>query len=95
MDMMRCLQAVNVDSNVVGWYTSANLGAIWTDKTISTQFEYQMSLKKSVLLVYDTARSQQGHVSLKAFRLTDAFMELYQVYIHFHPLLHKKKKKND
>eukprot|EP00742_Colponemidia_sp_Colp-10_P000999 GILJ01001081.1.p1 GENE.GILJ01001081.1~~GILJ01001081.1.p1 ORF type:complete len:342 (+),score=57.84 GILJ01001081.1:46-1026(+) len=76
--MMRSLREVNVDSNTVGWYQSTYLGSFLNEAMIENQYAYQDTLKKSVVLVYDPLKTNSGHLSLQAFRLTDAFMALYK-----------------
>jgi len=74
---MKCLREINVDSNVVGWYQSTSLGNFVTKELVENQFYYQSSYQlneKTVALVYDAARSAQGALSLRAFRLTPQLM---------------------
>jgi len=80
LDMMRCLREVNVDNNTVGWYRSATLGNFMDLNLIDTQYNYQHSLSaKSVVIIHDVSKSAaQGNLSLRAFRLTNAFMALYK-----------------
>ncbi|ORE05706.1 hypothetical protein BCV72DRAFT_134022 [Rhizopus microsporus var. microsporus] len=80
LDMMRCLRAVNVDNNTVGWYRSAHLGSFVDLSLIETQYNYQNSLSaQSVVLIHDVSKSAaQGNLSIRAFRLTDAFMKAYE-----------------
>jgi len=78
IDMMRCLRAVNVDHNTVGWYQSTYLSSYLTLSMIDTQFNYQANIKKCVVVIYDPLSTSQGSLSLRAFRLTDAFMNLYK-----------------
>lgn len=77
-EYMRCLREVNADYNAVGWYSSALMGSFLNESTIETQFKFQDSIKKSILLVYDPLRTSQGVLSLRAFRLSAAFIELYK-----------------
>ncbi|KAI9248209.1 hypothetical protein BDA99DRAFT_470719 [Phascolomyces articulosus] len=79
LDMMRCLRAVNVDNNTVGWYRSAHLGNFVDSNLIDTQYSYQKSLSAhSAVIIHDVSKSAaQGNLSLRAFRLTDAFMKQY------------------
>jgi translation initiation factor 3 subunit H len=77
LEMMRCMREVNVDNNTVGWYQSAYLGSYVNESMVETQFNYQQNLKKSVVMVFDPVLSTESHLSLKAFRLTDAFMTLF------------------
>jgi len=83
MDMLRCLREVNVDTNTVGWYTSVDIGSFLKEKnlmetTIETQFNYQERIKKSVVVIYDPLKTSLGVLSLKAYRLTQQFMDVYK-----------------
>jgi hypothetical protein len=80
LDMMRCLRAVNVDNNTVGWYRSAHLGNFVDLSLIETQYSYQNSLSaQSVVLIHDVSKSSaQGNLSLRAFRLQENFMKAYE-----------------
>jgi len=79
IEMMRCLREVNVDNNTVGWYSSTYMGSFINEGSIETQFNYQEKMnKKCVMLVYDPLKTSQGILSLKAYRLTQAFIELYK-----------------
>lgn len=99
-EMMRHLREVNVDNNTVGWYTSTYLSSFLSESLIHDQFNYQTTISKCVVVVYDPlkvrmpcalqstsrasrstvlghAQTNQGELSLKAYRLSDAFIELY------------------
>ena len=70
---MKCLREINVDSNVVGWYQSTSLGNFITKELVENQFFYQSSTQlneRTIALIYDAARSAQGALALRAFRLT-------------------------
>ncbi|KAI9749704.1 MAG: Eukaryotic translation initiation factor 3 subunit H [Lichina confinis] len=74
-DMIKNLREVNVDSNNVGWYTSAAMGNFVTANMVENQFFYQKELnERTVALVQDISRSLQGSLSLRAFRLSPSFM---------------------
>lgn len=77
-DMMRCLREVNVDNNAVGWYTSTYLGTFLSEGMIETQYNYQSTIKKCVVIVFDPLKTSQGLLSFEAYRLTQPFMELYK-----------------
>eukprot|EP01116_Phalansterium_solitarium_P003352 TRINITY_DN14170_c0_g1_i1.p1 TRINITY_DN14170_c0_g1~~TRINITY_DN14170_c0_g1_i1.p1 ORF type:complete len:331 (-),score=93.40 TRINITY_DN14170_c0_g1_i1:92-1084(-) len=77
-DMMRCLREINFDYNTVGWYSSSLMGSFLDETTIESQFNFQSNIKKSILLVYDPLKTSQGVLSLRAFRLSAAFMDLYK-----------------
>lgn len=77
-EMIKYLREVNVDGNNVGWYTSANMGNFVTANMIDNQYFYQKDLnERTVALVHDVSRSSQGSLSLRAFRLSPAFMTQY------------------
>ncbi|KAL9576934.1 MAG: hypothetical protein Q9212_006709 [Teloschistes hypoglaucus] len=78
-EMIKKLREVNVDANNVGWYTSANLGNFVNMNMIENQHQYQKELnERTVAIVYDVSRSSQGSLSLRAFRLSPAFMLAYK-----------------
>ncbi len=78
-EMIKCLREVNVDANNVGWYTSANMGNFINTSLIENQYHYQKELnERTVALVHDVSRSSQGALSLRAFRLSPAFMAAYK-----------------
>lgn len=78
-EMIKYLREVNVDGNHVGWYTSANMGNFVTANMIENQYFYQKELnERTVALVHDISRSSQGGLSLRAFRLSPAFMAQYK-----------------
>ena len=78
-EMIRNLREVNVDANNVGWYTSANMGNFINANMIENQYYYQKELnERTVAIVHDVSRSSQGSLSLRAFRLSPAFMAAYK-----------------
>jgi len=77
MEMMRGLREVNVDYNTVGWYTSSYCSFL-SEGLLSDQFNYQTTISKCVVVVYDPIKINRGEISFKAFRLSDTFMELYK-----------------
>jgi len=78
MEMLRCLREVNVDHLQVGWYTSTYLGSYISEALIQPQFEFQSQIEESIALVYDPVRTAQGALSVRAFRLTPKFMDMYK-----------------
>ncbi|KND01653.1 uncharacterized protein SPPG_03450 [Spizellomyces punctatus DAOM BR117] len=78
LQMLRCLRKLNYDANTVGWYQSTYLGSFWNQSLIETQYNYQKTFAQSVVIVYDPTRTTQGNLCLRALRLCDGFMELYQ-----------------
>lgn len=78
-EMVKLLREVNVDAQTVGWYMSTNMGNFVSQNFVENQYFYQKaSDEKTVALVFDTARSSTGSLSLKAYRLSPAFMTAYK-----------------
>lgn len=77
-DMMWCVREVNIDHQVVGWYqsTGSQMGSFLSSQWIETQFNYQNNLSNIVCLVYDPVRTEEGTLSINAYRLTKEFMEV-------------------
>ncbi|ATY62263.1 eukaryotic translation initiation factor 3 subunit 3 [Cordyceps militaris] len=77
-EMIRHLKEVNIDANNAGFYTSATMGNFVNMGLIENLYFYQKEQNDTVALVYDTSRSSQGNLSLRAFRLTNTFMAAYK-----------------
>ena len=78
-EMIKFLREVNVDANNVGWYTSTSMGNFVNLNTIENQFFYQKDPNdRSIALVHDVSRSSQGSLSLRAYRLSSAFVTAYK-----------------
>eukprot|EP00171_Calliarthron_tuberculosum_P016351 IDg16351t1 len=75
-DMMWCAREVNIDHQVVGWYqsTGSQMGSFMSAQWIETQFNYQNLFSNIVCLVYDPVRTEEGTLSVRAYRLTKQFM---------------------
>lgn len=76
--MMRRLRRVNVDHFHVGWYQSADVGNFLSLPLLESQYHYQTSIEESVVVIYDTQKSARGFLTLKAYRLTPAAIEMYK-----------------
>ncbi|KAJ1948677.1 hypothetical protein EC988_005078 [Linderina pennispora] len=78
IEMIQCLREVNVDSSSVGWYQSTRLGDFMQQPLLDVQASYQASpSSSSIVLIHDTAKSEQaGNLSLRAFRLSQKYLDL-------------------
>jgi translation initiation factor 3 subunit H len=79
IEMMKMLRDVNMDNNCVGWYQSSFLGTYSTNEVVAYQENYQSAedlSDNSVVIIFDPIQTQKGHLSLKAFRLSDEYMAL-------------------
>mmetsp|Transcript_18573 Transcript_18573/g.27681 ORF Transcript_18573/g.27681 Transcript_18573/m.27681 type:complete len:331 (+) Transcript_18573:53-1045(+) len=75
-EMLRNLQDVNVDHNLVGWYQTTYMGSFLSSDVIEQQFSLQVNRPDCICIVYDPVKSSQGALSIKAYRLSKAFMTL-------------------
>ena len=77
--MVKALKEINVDQSSVGWYTSNVLSSFSISaETVAHQAKYQLTVPSAVLVVYDNLRTSQGHLSLRALRLSDSAMTAYR-----------------
>ncbi|KAJ8325009.1 hypothetical protein O5D80_006522 [Batrachochytrium dendrobatidis] len=76
--MLCCLRALNFDANSVGWYQSTYMGTYWNQAIIDAQYNYQKNSPHAVMIIYDPSGTSQGNLSLKALRLSDTFMQVYE-----------------
>lgn len=78
-EMIKMMREVNIDANNVGWYTSTNMGNFINSNFIENQFFYQKEMgERTVALVHDAGRSEQGALSLRAYRLSPTFITAYK-----------------
>jgi len=78
LTMMRRLRQVNVDHQHVGWYQSSQFGNFLSPQLLESQFSYQTSIEESVCLIFDTAKTAQGFLSVKAYRMTKEAVKMYK-----------------
>jgi translation initiation factor 3 subunit H len=76
-DMLRNLDAVNVDNNVVGWYQCADIDSYFTQELVDTQYSLQKLNPNAVVVIYDPFQTPKGRLVIKAYRLSDDFMKTY------------------
>ncbi|EWC48441.1 eukaryotic translation initiation factor 3 subunit H [Drechslerella stenobrocha 248] len=78
-EMIKCLREVNIDANNVGWYQSTTLGNFINANFVENQMHYQSQMnERTVVLVYDSMRSAQGGLAIRAYRLTSQFITAYR-----------------
>lgn len=83
VDMMRYMVDANADNNAVGWYQSSLMESYNTVETIDNQYKHQLtSGQHCVCIVFDPLRSNNGHIEMRALRLTEQFMDaVRKVYL--------------
>ena len=68
----------NIDSIIVGWYTSTFMSTFSTPELTYIQYEYQVAVgDNTVVLVIDSYDLNRGKLTLKAYRLTKPFVKLF------------------
>ena len=78
LDMMKMLRQVNVDNNTVGWYQSLGFSSPFDAQLVDAQFHYQKQVPNAVMLLYDPVQTARGRLTIHAYRLSDAFMSVYE-----------------
>merc|ERR1719220_3175650 len=78
LTMMRRLRQGNVDHQHVGWYQSSQFGNFLSPQLLESQFSYQTSIEESICLIFDTAKTAQGFLSLKAYRMTKDAIKMFR-----------------
>lgn len=76
---MKMLRDVNLDNNCVGWYQSTYMGTFSTNEVVGYQESYQSAedlSDNSIMIIYDPIQTKKGHLSLKAYRLSDDYMRV-------------------
>jgi translation initiation factor 3 subunit H len=76
--MLKALRKVNVDDNTVGWFMASSLNMANIDHMIEAQYSHQVALPNSVVVCLDTYRPGSGRLGLRAYRLTESFMKVFQ-----------------
>jgi translation initiation factor 3 subunit H len=72
------IRQVNVDHQHVGWYQSSQFGNFLSSQLLESQFSYQTSIEESVCLIFDTAKTNQGFLSVKAYRMTKEAIKMFK-----------------
>ena len=78
IEMMKMLRDVGVDNNCVGWYQSMYMGLMSNESVVNIQYSYQNSedvSENSVVIMYDPVQSKKGTLVIKAYRLSDEYVE--------------------
>lgn len=73
LDMMRCLHAINIDNNLVGWYQSTEL-SYQTVEVLETFLGYHKALIHCICLVYDPTVAACGMFPFKAVKVKQPFL---------------------
>lgn len=76
IEMMRLMREVNIDHMLVGWYQSTFVRSSLNKTLVESQFTYQKAIEASIVLLYDPVQTCQGCLSLKAYRLSQAAIEM-------------------
>ncbi|KAF0986985.1 hypothetical protein HZS_7179, partial [Henneguya salminicola] len=75
-EMARKLEKQDYENMIVGLYTAVALDSFVSEDFITKLHMYQLSIKECVVLVIDYVKLCSGLVSIKAYRLTQSFINL-------------------
>ncbi|KAL0212211.1 hypothetical protein RCL1_005837 [Eukaryota sp. TZLM3-RCL] len=75
--LLEPLRSANWDFSVVGHFQCANLGTYLDMDLLKDQFKYQEDMQNMVSIVVDPESSANGQFLLRAFQLSDKFLECY------------------
>lgn len=76
LDMLRKFRTMNIDYEIVGFYQSHQFGAGFSHDLVESMFDYQAMGPENVVLIYDPIKTRQGQLSLRAWRLSTAALDL-------------------
>lgn len=60
-----------MDTNEIGFYASARMGLCFSVATLTELINITKKFKNSVMIIYDTQKSNYGLAPLKAYRLSE------------------------
>lgn len=78
-NFQKMLEMVGVDNYQVGWYTSMYFGTAFTLDVVDHQQLFQShedTTDNCVVIIFDPIQSTRGNLVLRAFRLSDQFVEM-------------------
>uniref|UniRef100_A0A1I8ABE3 EIF3h_C domain-containing protein n=1 Tax=Steinernema glaseri TaxID=37863 RepID=A0A1I8ABE3_9BILA len=67
---------LNYDYECVGFYQAVPFGSCYDEDIVSLLVEHQKNIEHAVALIYDPIRTEQGKLSLRAFRLSSSALEI-------------------
>ncbi len=76
-ELMHMLGDTNVDNLCVGWYQSNHMVELYSSQVVDLQYNYQIDpmTPNSVLITYDPFQSKLGNFVMKAFRLSEKYIQ--------------------
>lgn len=73
-DIISHLKMVNADTNAVGYFMSTDLGKYFSNNVIENLLHFQVANPNSILIVHDISQPLTSGLSLRALRLSEAFI---------------------
>lgn len=71
------LKELYFENSVIGWYQRSDEGAFLDISSIEYQYNMQTEIPNAVMVVYDPVVNVAGGFPLKAYRLTDEFLDFF------------------
>lgn len=78
LEMERSLRSVNIDYQQVGFYQSTYLNTHCDRNFLDSVFDYLEEMNEAIAIIYDPLKTKLGHLSLRAFKLSNAAFNLYK-----------------
>ncbi|KAK0415412.1 hypothetical protein QR680_011935 [Steinernema hermaphroditum] len=75
-EMLQVFRELNYDYECVGFYQAFPFGTCYDEEVVRLLVEHQKNIDHGIALIYDPIRTEQGKLSLRAFRLSPAALEL-------------------
>jgi translation initiation factor 3 subunit H len=80
-DYLNKLKASNYTANLLGWFVCSTGGKFISQSVVEALYQLKENFRNdkseipSLLIVYDPSKSTDGYLSLKCFKLSDAFLK--------------------
>lgn len=68
-----------MDTNEIGFYTSARMGLCFSISTLTDLINVTKKFRNSVMIIYDTQKSNYGLEPLKAYRLSEKAISTFSL----------------
>jgi len=76
LDMLKRFRSMNIDYELVGFYQAHLFGDCFNQDVLESLVDYQLTNPDAVVIIYDPVRTRQGHLIIRAYRLSKKALEL-------------------
>lgn len=82
MMMLQRLKELGFEHTLLGWYQKVNESCFFDVNSVEYSFSIQSEIPSAVMIVYDPRQEKKGGFPLAAYRLSEEFIEFYQLGEH-------------